>query len=190
MFLQTFHLESNKERFQEQIGILETELTNLKKNVTRLQQDKKNLEDVFTSVEKQVMMLPNITIELQNENMEITKEIEDLQEQIDKETKLISDGIPKIITRLGTSDIRSSPAPGHPWSEVIRFYLAGEVWNVGTGPAINCKLHVTLYQGEIIANETHIELGTIASGYYKDVSINIYYDGPAITNWIINPEFS
>lgn len=86
--------------------------------------------------------------------------------------------------------MRSSPAPGHPWSGVIHFYVDGEVWNVGTGPAINCKLHVTLYQETTIANETRIELGTIAAGYYKDVSTNIYYEGPALTDWTIIPEFS
>lgn len=189
LFFQESHLESD-ESFQKQLKNLEIQVTNLTKQVTELQRDKTIIENYLTTLENQAVTLPNKTIELQKENFELRNEIETLQERIDKESQLIPDGTPKIVTRLGTTDVRSTPAPGHPWSGIIRFYISGEVWNVGTGPARNCKLHVTLYQGNIIANETYIELGTIAAGYYKDVSSNIYYNGSALTNWTINPEFS
>jgi hypothetical protein len=97
---------------------------------------------------------------------------------------------PKIITRLGVTDVRSSPAAGHPWSGRIRLYVAGEVWNVGTVAALNCSLHITLYQADVVANETCIELGTIAEGSWKVVAVDIYYEGSALTNWTIIPEGS
>ncbi|MCJ7613216.1 ELKS/Rab6-interacting/CAST family protein, partial [Candidatus Bathyarchaeota archaeon] len=136
---------------------LETQVTNLTKQVTQLQRDKTIIENYLTTLENQALILPDKTIELQKENFEFRNDIENLKELIDKESQLIPEGTPRIVTRLGTTDVRSSPAPGHAWSGIIRFYMSGEVWNVGTGPAINCKLHVTLYQGTIIANETYIE---------------------------------
>ena len=84
----------------------------------------------------------------------------------------------------------STPAAGHPWSGVIRFYISGEVWNLGTGAARDCRLHVTLYQGETVANDTYVELGTINAGTYVDVATNIYYSGEALTNWTIIPEYT
>ncbi len=189
LFFQEPHFESD-ESFQKQLENLEIQVTNLAKQVTELQKDKSIIENYLTTLESQALTLPNKIIGLQTENFELRNEIENLQQRIDEESQPIPNGTPKIVTRLGTTDVRTTPAPGHPWSGIIRFYISGEVWNVGTGPARNCRLHVTLYQGNIIANETYIELGTIAAGYYKDVSENIYYDGTALTNWTINPEFS
>ncbi len=69
-----------------------------------------------------------------------------------------------------------------------RLYISGEIWNVGTSAARNCRLHVTLYQGVTVANDTYVELGTINVGSYVDVASNVYYTGNALTNWNLTPE--
>ena len=97
-------------------------------------------------------------------------------------------GSPRLVTRLGTKDVRASPYANHPWSGTIRFYISGEVWNVGQIPAYKSTLHVVLFQGAIVANDTYIELGVIAAGAYVDVASNVYYAGNALTNWTLTPE--
>jgi len=69
-----------------------------------------------------------------------------------------------------------------------RLYISGEMWNVGTSAAHNCRLHVTLYQGVTVAKDTYIELGIIDVGSYVDVASNVYYTGNALTNWTLTPE--
>lgn len=180
---------ASDELFQEQLGSLEIQVANLTKKVAELQRDNAIIEDYLLRLENETVTLPNRITELQKENAELRNETETLQARVDEESQAFSDGTPKIVTRLGATDVRSTPAPGHPWSGIIRFYISGEVWNVGTAPARNCKLHVTLYQGSIIANETYVPLGTIVPGFYVEVSSNIYYVGSALTGWTINPEF-
>ena len=127
---------------------------------------------------------------LQKQAADLRNQINNLQsEKANLQNQLSQAGAPKIVTRLGVKDVRSTPAEGHPWSGRIRLYVAGEVWNVGTNAAQNCRLHVTLYQGDVVANDTYIELGTIADGSWKDVATDIYYEGVALTNWTIMSEF-
>jgi cell division protein FtsL len=127
---------------------------------------------------------------LQKQVDELERQAANLQsEKASLQNQLSQAEAPKIVTRLGVKDVRSSPAEGHPWSGRIRLYVAGEVWNAGTEAVQNCRLHVTFHQGEVMANDTYIELGTIAIGSWKDVAANIYYEGVALTNWTIIPEF-
>jgi len=74
------------------------------------------------------------------------------------------------------------PLGGTPY---LRIY--GEVWNVGTDTAYNCKLHVVAYQGAVIAIDTYIELGTIYGEDKKSIDSNVYYSGSALTSWTITP---
>ncbi len=71
----------------------------------------------------------------------------------------------------------------------IRLYVSGEVWNVGSGPAMNSRLHVTLYRDGSVVGDTYIELGTIEGASFKEVARNIYYAGGALTRWTIEPEW-
>ncbi len=91
---------------------------------------------------------------------------------------------PKLVTRLGASDLRFNYS-----GQKTRLYISGEVWNVGTSAAHNCKLHVVTYQGIVVANDTNIVLGTIDAGAYVNVASDVYYLGNALTNWILTPEF-
>ena len=61
---------------------------------------------------------------------------------------------------------------------------------LGTETALNCSLHVTLYQGITVAEDTYIRLGDIGGGSFVDVGKNIYYSGDALTNWTIIPDYS
>jgi len=120
----------------------------------------------------QASELRTLTSTLQNE----TAELEDQLNQLSQEG-------PRLVTRLGASDMRFNYT-----GQETRLYISGEIWNVGTSAARNCRLHVTLYQGGTIANDTYVELGTIDIGSYVDVASNVYYTGNALTNWTLTPE--
>ena len=128
----------------------------------------------------QVNNLDSQAANLQNEKM-------NLQNQL--QNRLNQTPTAQLETRLGTKDIRNRPYANHPWGG-IRFYVSGEVWNVGTVAANNSTLHIILYQGSIKANDTYVDLGTIEAGSFVDVSANIRYIGDALTNWVIIPEYS
>lgn len=109
-----------------------------------------------------------------------------LQDQL--QTQQSRAGSPRLVTRLGVKDIRASPYVNHPWSGRIRFFVSGEVWNVGRVPGYNCTLHIVLYQGTNVANDTKVILGTIKPGSFVDVSADMYYEGTALTSWNVTPE--
>ncbi len=89
---------------------------------------------------------------------------------------------PKLVTRLGARDMRFNYT-----GQETRLYISGEIWNVGESAAHNCKLHIIIYQGITVANNTYIELGAIDAGAYVDVAWNVYYMGDALTNWTLTP---
>jgi hypothetical protein len=121
---------------------------------------------------------------LQKQAAELSAEINNLQnENTNLQSQLIQLDGPKLVTRLGAADLNYQ-------GQDIRLYLYGEVWNVGTSAAQNSKLHVTLYIGNKVTNDTYIELGTINAGSFVNVASNIYYaSGNALTNWTIVPEY-
>jgi cell division protein FtsL len=130
---------------------------------------------INNALQKQAADLRNQINNLQNEKADLQSQLSQLSQR---------PIVPKLATRLGATDMRYNYT-----GQTTRLYISGEIWNVGTAPAYNCRLHVTLYQGDIVANDTHIELGTIAAGSWKDVAANIYYEGVALTNWTIISEF-
>jgi len=130
------------------------------------------------SVQKQVDDFRSHIADLQSEKASLQGQLQTQQ----------SRASPELVSRLGVKDVRSSPYAGHPWSGRIRFYVSGEVWNVGKVPAYNCTLHVVLYQGATVANDTYSMLGTIKPGSFVDVSANVYYEGEALTSWNVTPE--
>jgi regulator of replication initiation timing len=172
---------------KKQAANLQSQLAILSNQTDSLQSEKTNLETQVTNLENQTAYLQNQTDSLQSENSKLQDENAAVQNQIDQ---VRLSGAPRIVTRLGATDVRSTPAEGHPWSGVIRFYISGEVWNIGTGSARDCRLHVMLYQGETVANDTYVELGTINAGTYVDVAEDIYYFGETLTNWTIIPEYT
>jgi hypothetical protein len=136
-------------------------------------------------LQKQVNELESQVANLQDEKV-------NLQNQL--HSRLNQTQTPMLVTRLGTDDVRGPRYVNHPWGR-IRFYVSGEVWNVGSVAANNSKLHVILYQfilyqGNTKANDTYVELGKIEAGSFVDVAANINYEGDALTSWTITPEYS
>ncbi len=143
-----------------------------------------SLQNQVASLQGQLANLSNQTNSFQSENSHLHDEKANLQSQLSK----LSQGEPrppKLVTRLGASDMRYNYS-----GQDIRLYITGEVWNVGTEAAQNCSLHVTFYQGDNVAEDSCIQLGTIEGGSFTDVARNIYYTGDALTNWTIIPEFA
>ena len=132
-----------------------------------------------SSVQKQVDDFRHHIFDLENTKSSLQNQLQTQQSKANP---------PELVTRLGVKDVRASPYANHPWSGRIRFYVSGEVWNVGQVPAYNCKLHVVLYQGATVANDTYVMLGTIKPGSFVDVSANVYYEGEALTSWNVTPE--
>lgn len=119
--------------------------------------------------EGQIADLQNQIATLQNEKTALQNEIDNLKAA-------------KLVTRLGASDNR-------PFLGDKSLFIEGSIWNVGTNPAHNCRLHVVLYQGQTIAEDTYITLGTINGQSYTDISENVYYDGEALSDYTIDPEW-
>ena len=108
-----------------------------------------------SSVQKQVDDYRSQVADLQSEKASLQNQLQTQQGKANP---------PKLVTRLGVKDVRASPYANHPWSGNIRFFVSGEVWNVGQVPAYNCTLHVVLHQGATVANDTYVTLGTIKPG--------------------------
>jgi hypothetical protein len=132
-----------------------------------------------SSVQKQADDFGSQLADLQSEKASLQGQLQTLQSRAKS---------PELVSRLGARDVRASPYANHPWSGRIRFYVSGEVWNVGQIPAYNCTLHVVLYQGATVANDTHVMLATIKPGSFVDVSANVNYEGEALTSWSVTPE--
>lgn len=136
----------------------------------------------LSALESQLVTVQDQLRSLQDENENLQRENENLKHQLYYERE------PFLVTRLGVSDVLYNPQyRGR--SLVPRLYIQGEVWNVGDKEAYNCSLHVILYQGSVVANETLIELGNIKPWCYVKVDRNIYYEGERLTNWTITPQW-
>ena len=110
-------------------------------------------------------------------------QIADLQNQVSAlQNDVNSLKAAKLVTRLGASDNR-------PLLGSKSLFVQGSIWNVGTNPAQNCKLHVVLYQGQTVAKDTYINLGTINGETYTEISENVYYEGSSLSDWTITPEW-
>jgi hypothetical protein len=140
--------------------------------------------NVYLYIEQRDSTLRNAAL------IEQTSELRTLTNTLENETAELEDQLtqlsiegPRLVTRLGASDMRFNYT-----GQETRLYISGEIWNVGTSAARNCRLHVTLYQGVTVAKNTYVELGTIDVGSYVDVASNVYYTGNALTDWILTPE--
>ena len=82
------------------------------------------------------------------------------------------------LLNLQSSDEWSLDAP------YLRFY--GEVWNVGTDGAYDCRIHVTAYQDAVKAIDSWIGLGTIPGENKKSLDVDIDYEGAPLTAWNVS----
>jgi hypothetical protein len=166
---------------QEQVAYLRSQLSDLSSQLSILQVENAKAVAQMADLEGQAASLSKRVNSLRNENSIVLDENVNLQSQL---SVLSEANVPaKLVTRIGASDMRYNYS-----GQEIRLYITGEVWNVGTEAAQNCRLHVVLYRGVNVAKDTYIELGTIIGGSYTEVATNIYYAGDKLTNWVITPE--
>ena len=160
-------------------------MSNCTEQINGLQNGNANLTAQLTNLTSQVENLGNQTSNLQAENSNLQSKKMQLQSQLNQTTQEVLPNGPRLVTRLGASDMQYD----YPGSD-IRLYISGEVFNAGTDVAYNCRLHVTLYRGTTVVKDAYIELGTINPGTFKNVASNIYYTGVALSNWTIIPEYT
>jgi len=128
------------------------------------------LENQIADLQNQVSALENQVSTLQNEKSALENEVSNL-----KEAKLIK--------------VDLSGVDNRPWLQTPYLHITGCVANVGTDRASNCRLHVVFYQGSVVAEDTYIELFTIYGEGWENVDSRVYYDGEALTLWILTPEW-
>jgi hypothetical protein len=79
----------------------------------------------------------------------------------------------------------------HPFLGTEYLHVYGEICNVGTNTAYNCKLHVVAYQsGGVVAFDTLILLGTISGKSWTSVDASKTYSGSSLTSWTITPQWT
>ena len=110
-------------------------------------------------------------------------QIADLQNQVNSLTAE-RDGLKasKVIHSVSASDTK-------PMLSTDYLHVVGSIWNVGTNTANNCRLHVILYQGQTVAKDTIINLGAISGESSVYVDEKVYYEGSALSDWTIVPEW-
>ncbi len=167
---------------QNQALDLQNQVANCTEQIGVLQDGNANLTAQVANLRSHVENLGNQTSNLQTENSNLQSKKAQLQSQTNQTNPATGS---KLVTRLGASDMQYDYAGSD-----IRLYISGEVWNVGTDIARNCKLHVTLYRGSTVVKDTYVELGTIYPATFREVTNNIYYTGVALTNWTIIPEYT
>jgi len=123
---------------------------------------------------------------LQNEVDDLNSQIQSKNAQIASLQNQLADlQAPKLIkVNLKSDDNR-------PWLGTPYLHVYGEICNVGTNTAYNCKLHVVAYQsGGVVAIDTYILLGSISGQSWVSVDGSPTYSGGALTGWSVTPEWT
>jgi hypothetical protein len=138
----------------------------------------------------------------------LTNQKNQLQTWLDDNTTSISSlntqisGLNKNITSL-QSDISTIKAPkliqinllstdnrAIPSSSYLN--IIGQICNVGTNMAYNCKFYVVAYSGGLKVIDTYVTMGsgTIAGEYFVNVNTNVWYTGSALDSWTVTPQWT
>ena len=164
------------------VSRLTTERDVLNQQINDLTTERDNLEDQVNSLITERESLKQQIKDLVNERDPLKSQIVSLQNQItDLEDEVNRLKSPKLVTTLSVTDQR-------PWFQTPYLQISGEVWNVGSDTAYGCRLHVILYQGSAIAEDTYISLGTINGESYRNVDSKIFYAGSELTDIDIIPQ--
>jgi len=178
IYLYTAYYSTNAE-LENQVNSLVTERDNLKAQVSSLVAEKdEQVNSLVTerdNLKEEVNSLVTERGDLEAQIIFLQNQISDLEDDVERLNA------PKLVTALAVTDQR--PIWGTPY-----FEISGTVWNVGTYTATNCRLHIILYQGSAIAEDTYISLITINGESYRTVDEKIFYAGTKITDWEIIPE--
>jgi len=165
--LQTW-LDGNKTLLQATTAKRDQLQTWLNGNIT-------DYETQISSLNTQIGSLNAQVTNLQNQISSLNNQIANLQSQIAtlSAAKLIK-------VNLRADDVRHV----YPWDPEDNLHVYGQICNVGTNTAYNCKLHVTAYQNQVVAIDTDIVLGTIGGESWTSIDQSVYYSGGALTSWV------
>ena len=177
-------LESQVSNLQSQIDSLENQIENLQnQQPTDSGTQSTDLQSQINDLQSQLDGLQTTYDNYVSTHSYSNSEYNDLQNQISNlQSEVDSLKASKLVTRLGVSDQR-------PLLQTPYFHVSGEVWNVGTNTAYNCRLHVVLYQESVVAEDTYINLGTISGEDFTSVDSKVYYEGSSITGYTLSPEW-
>ena len=155
---------------ENQIADLQSQLDSLSTTYQNYVSTHSHSNSEYNTLENQIATLEAQVSDLQNEIANLESQIENL-----KSAKLIK------VNLVGTDN--------RPLFQTPYLRVTGEVVNVGTYTAYNCKLHVILYQGEVVAEDTYINLGTISGEGWTSVDSKVYYEGESLTAYSITPDW-
>ena len=189
VYLYTGNLQTRIKDSENQLAASQFHVQNLETEKVKLQNQTVELTETISRMQNQITELNMEISRLQEYNASRDGEVSDLQRVIaDLENQLYEKG-PRLITKLGATDVTINPGSSGR-SNQTRLFIEGVVWNIGAQTANNCRLHVILFQDDIAVNNTYINLGTIKALDCTNVRTDIYYTGPRLTDWKILPEFS
>ncbi len=174
---------------QNQLGGSQLHVQSLEAEKNQLQNQINSLNAQLDSLQNQTDIMQGNTSTLQNEVLRLLNEKADLERSnADLQNQLNGQG-PRLITRLGATDVQIAHTAYH--SNQTRLFIEGVVWNIGAKSASNCRLHVILYQGNEVVNNSYVELGNISALDCVNVRTDIhYYTGDRLTSWKIIPEYT
>ena len=131
-----------------------------------------------------ILITTTTLISLQDEVAVLQNQIVGLEEYVevldDLQSKINFMINPRIVTKLGVSDVRVDP---------YRLYIDGFVSNCGYETAYHCSLKVTLFRNNVFVKEASIDLFSLENGEFVKVSEDIHYNGDQLTHWTITPLF-
>jgi len=175
-FFTNSNLQKQITEFQSQVGNLQNQINSLQNETSTLQTENSNLgsqianlTDQNSNIQQQLNSSQSIINTLQTENT-------NLQNQLNQKNN------PNLVTSLGIGDIRNDLN--------YHLFISGTVYNTGNNPAYNSKLVVTAYSGIIIPINNYIQLGMIRPGTPVHVSVSFAYEGAALSNWTVTPEWT
>jgi regulator of replication initiation timing len=176
----TIDLQKQLSAAQLQAGAVEAEKANLQNQIANLTQQVTGLQNQIATLNRGSSNLTDENARLQAENANMQQTNSELNSQLNGQG-------PRLITKLGATDVKIDKSENH--SNQTRLFIEGVVWNIGAKPAEKSRLHVILYQGDDVINNTYIDLGTIKGLDCVNVRKDIYYyTGGRLTNWTIIPE--
>jgi len=152
--------------------------TCLDENTTLLALTQDWLNDNVTLYETQITGAYSQITNLENQVANLNSQIQTLNSQI------ANLQAPKLIkVNLRADDSR-------PWLQTPYLHVYGEIVNVGSNTARNCKLHVVAYQGSVVAIDTYITMTNINGESWISVDSSVYYSGSSLTSSSITAQWT
>ncbi len=172
---------------ESQIEILETRIDQKEKEIFTLNNRISGLETYVSVKETEIDHLNNMVKELNEEMAERDSLIGQLNSSLmNMNSELSNKQAPRIINvGLGAADNSGTHQPN--------LYVSGYVCNAGGTTAYNVKLHVTAYQGSVLAIDQYIFVDyAIESADSRYIEERINYSGGPLTygSWRMSPEWT